>query len=235
MMYPKVRTGRRIRLIRLVISVAVCFVIFIGLVYANDRPGGIADWRYSREAGYPGTVKIPLGDTPEEAVRKFRNEARTHIIYREPVAGGALLFTKKNDQQEGTDLGVEFARKTWLGWKWVMGGSYGLSSVKEQYEALNYAIMPKMKGIKGPVPIAYGQLANSAVASVNVTVGGEAAGEIAAKIISEGVQQRIWYAILPVTADKPYKIEALNSEGTVVARKTFDDPTDFGSIVMLTN
>ncbi|WP_336787560.1 hypothetical protein [Paenibacillus sp. MMO-177] len=233
-MYPKARTGRQIWLMRMVIAVAVCFVIFIGLVYANDRPGGIADWRYSREAGYPGTVKIPLGDTPEEAVRKFRNEARTHIIYREPVAGGTLLFNKLNGQKEGNNLGIEFVRKTLLGWKWVYGGNYSYSAATDQNEALNFMSIPKYKGIKGPFPIIFGQLANSAVASVNVTVGGEAAGEYHAKIISEGVQQRIWYAILPVKADKPYKIEALDGEGIVVASRTFDDPTDFGSIVMLT-
>ncbi|WP_336774935.1 hypothetical protein [Paenibacillus sp. MMO-58] len=232
-MYPKVRTGRQIWFMRSAIAIAVCFVLFIGFVYAYDRPGGIADWRYSRASGISGTIKIPLGDTPEEAVRKFRNEARTHIIYREPVAGGTLLFNKLNEQKEGNNLGIEFVRKTLLGWKWVYGGNYSYSAAADQNEALNFMSIPKYKGIDGPFPIIFGQLANSAVVGVKVTVGGDKAGEYNAKIISEGVQQKIWYVILPAAAGKPYKLEALNSEGNAVASKTSDDPTDFGSITML--
>ncbi|MCK9857813.1 hypothetical protein [Paenibacillus sp. ATY16] len=233
-MYPKIRTVRQIWLMRSAIAIAVCLVLFIGFVYAYDRPGGIADWRYSRASGISGTIKIPLGNTPEEAVRKFRNDARTHIIYREPVAGGFLLFNKLNEQKEGNNLELEFVRKTLLGWKWVYGGNYSYSAAADQNEALNFMSIPKYKGINGPFPIIFGQIANSAIASVKVTVGGEAAGEYNAKMISEGVQQIIWYALLPAAADKPYKIEALNGEGKAVASKTFDDPTDFGSIMMAT-
>ncbi|ACT04621.1 hypothetical protein [Paenibacillus sp. JDR-2] len=231
-MYPKVRTGRQIWLMRTAIAIAVCFVLFIGFVYAYDRPGGISDWRYARASGISGTIKIPLGATPEEAVRKFRSEATTHIIYREPVAGGALLFTKLNEQKEGNNLGIEFVQKTLLGWKWVYGGTYSYSAA-DRNEALNFMSIPKYKGIKGPFPIIFGQITNSAITSVKVTVGGDKAGVYNAKIISEGVLQRIWYVILPAAADKPYKLEALNREGNAVASKTSDDPTDFGSIMLL--
>ncbi|WP_435167546.1 hypothetical protein [Paenibacillus glycanilyticus] len=234
-MYPKIRTGRQIWLMRTAIAIAVCLVLFIGFVYAYDRPGGIADWRLSREAGYPGTVKIPLGETPEDAVLKFRGMPEYQVLLQEKFNRGVLVFTKRNEQSDSNNnLGIDFVRKTWLGWKWVYGANYGLSVSSDQNEALDFMSIPKYKGINGPFPIIYGQLANSAVAGVIVTVGGEAAGEYNAKIISEGVQQRIWYALLPAAADKPYKIEALNGEGKAVASKTFDDPTDFGSIMMAT-
>lgn len=207
--------------------ILACLVLFVGMVYVYDRPGGIADWRYSRAAGYPGTIRIPVGDTPEQAVMKFRNMPAYQIIHREAIDGGALVFTKRNDQKDGTDLGIEFVRQTWLGWKWVYGGSYGLSPIAD--EAVNYMSMPKIKGIKGPFPIVFGQIADHSVTHIEVTAGGEA---YPAKIINEAGMEQLWHVELPSSSDAPYKIEALNDQRAVVASKTFQDAFDSGSVLV---
>ncbi|SFF20170.1 hypothetical protein SAMN05216378_5430 [Paenibacillus catalpae] len=222
-------TGKRSSLLWVKWScmILACLLLLVGFVYAYDKPGGIADWRYSRAAGYPGIINIPLGDTPEQAVQKFRQTTDEQVIYKEAIDGGVLVFTKRNDQTDGTDLGIEFVRKTWLGWKWVTGGSYGLSSVAD--EAVNYMSMPKFKGIHGPFPIVYGQIADKSITDIQVILGGDA---YRAKIINEGVLEPIWYVELPSSADTPYQIEALNSRSSVVASKTIDDSFDSGSILV---
>jgi hypothetical protein len=213
--------------------VLACLLMFVGFVYAYDKPGGIADWRYSRAAGYPGTIHIPLGDTPEQAVLKFRQSDKLKVVHKEAVHGGVLLFVKQNEIKEGADLGIEYVIKTWMGWKWRYGGAYGLSTPTVQNEALNFMSLPKYKGIDGPLPIMFGQLTDSSITSVKVTVSGQEAGSYSATIIEYGPEQhRLWYVVLPVSSNKPYKLEAFNDNEEVLASKTFDNPTDFGSILM---
>ncbi len=213
-------------------AVLICLVLFVASVYAYEVPGGIADWRFSRVTGLSGTLSIPTGRTPEEAVQKFRNTSM-QVIHRESIDGGVLLFLKRYEQKEGsTNLQIEFVRKTWLGWKWVMGGGYGLSSGSNSEEALNYMSMPKFKGIHGPFPIVFGQITNSTITSIIATIGGDEAGKYNAKLIENRVGQRLWYVVLPSSADAPYEIEALNGDGTKVAIKSFDDSRDVASVLM---
>ncbi|SEO74780.1 hypothetical protein [Paenibacillus sp. OV219] len=216
-------------------AAAACLVLLIAFAYVYEIPGGIADWRYSRAAGYTGTVSIPIGKTPEDAVKKFRAYTSMVVVNREPIDGGMLLFIKRFYQQDGTDLEIEFVRKTWLGWKWVMGGMYGLGSPVNSREAFNYMSMPKFEGIHGPFPIVFGQLSNSSIKAVNITIGGPDAGSYPAKIVEFDEGQWLWFAVLPQTSAPTYGIEAHNSEGAIVASTTFDDPREMNSVPMKAN
>ncbi|WP_274648882.1 hypothetical protein [Paenibacillus humicola] len=213
-------------------AVLACLILMAAVVYAYDMPGGIADWRYSRAAGYPGTVSIPLGKTPEDAVRKFRRSPAMQVVHQESAAGGVMMFIKRGGAKNGTDLQLEFVRRTWLGWKWVMGGGYGISPMSGADEALNFMSMPAFPGIQGPFPIVFGQISNPAVANVNVTIGGRAAGSYGAKIIEYGDGQKLWYVLPPSAAAPPYGIEALNAQGEMVAAAAFDDQRDVGAVPM---
>lgn len=53
-----------------------------------------------------------------------------------------------------------------------------------------------------------------------------------AKLIDYGVGQRLWYVVLPSSADAPYEIEAINGEGAKVASRSFDDSRDLASVLM---
>ncbi|WP_219837282.1 hypothetical protein [Paenibacillus sp. R14(2021)] len=213
-------------------AVLACLALLAAFVYAYDRPGGIADWRYSRAAGYPSTMSIPIGRTPEEAVQKFRQSGHMQVVHKETIDGGVLLFIKRGYQKNGTDLQIEFVRKSWLGWKWVMGGGYGLSDMSNTDPALNYMSMPKFEGVNGPFPIVFGQFSNPSVTRVIITVGGPNAGAYTAKTAAFGDRQTLWFVVLPLSASSPYSIEAYNGNGEIVAFKTFDDPDDFGSVLM---
>ncbi|GLX69933.1 hypothetical protein [Paenibacillus glycanilyticus] len=208
-----------------------CLILFAGLVYAYDKPGGIADWRYSRAAGLEGTIQIPIGKTPEEAVQKFRSSSNLQIVHKESLHGGDLLFYKQNGIKD-ENLGIEFVHKTWMGWKWVMGGGYAVSAPFERKEAFSFMSMPKYKGITGPFPIIYGLILDSSITKINVTVGGTKAGSYPASITEYEPGQRLWYAELPASSTAPYKITATGDNGKVLAVKSFDDPTGYGSVAM---
>ncbi|WP_239614622.1 hypothetical protein [Cohnella mopanensis] len=212
-------------------AVLTCCVLFVVFLYAYNVPGGIADWKYSKAIGLTETLSIPTGRTPEEAVQKFRNTPM-QVLHRESVDGGVLFFLQRYEQKENsTNLQIEFVHKTWLGWKWVMGGGYGRSR-SDSNEALIYMSIPRSKGIHGPFPIIFGQITNSDITNVNVSIGGDDAGKYYAKLIEYGGEQRLWYVVFPSSAEVPYEIEALNGEGSVIARKSLDDSHDFASVLM---
>lgn len=228
------RTGRSARKMWIGWTAAVVGLIALcgAFVYAYDRPGGIGDWRYSRAAGYKETISIPLGRTPEEAVMKFRQYPQVpQFIYRVDIDGGVLLFVKRAYQDNSTGLQIEFVRHNWLGWKWVMGGGYGLSAFKEDNVALDYMSMPKFPGTRSPFPIMIGQIQNAAVSNVDVSFGGPDAGTLAAEVVEYEPGKKLWYAALPKSASSPYKISALGAAGEVVASHGFDDVTDTRYIV----
>ncbi len=214
-------------------AVLACVFLFIGFAFLYETPGGIADWRYSRAAGLEGTVDIPIGKTPIEAVQKFRQFDTMHVIRQERLNGGMLLFIRRFEQSVGTDLQIEFVRHTWLGWKWEMGGGFQISAEPKPDEALNYMSMPRFPGIQGPFPIVFGHITHESVNQILISVSGPNAGSYPAKIIEYEPGKQIWYVHLPVTAAAPYEIAAYNDQGGLIADKTFTDPRDFSTVKLL--
>ena len=155
------------------------------------------------------------------------------VIHREPVKGGVLLFIKRFYQQEGSDLQVEYVRKTWLGWKWVWGGGFGIGGSKSPLSAksaLNYMSMPKEKNISTPFPMVFGDVLDPSVKNVTVVVRGADPGKYFAKLAGEDTGHKIWFAFLPSAAAAPYDIEGFNEKGDLIAFKTIEDSRDSGSI-----
>ncbi|MCL6460140.1 MAG: hypothetical protein K6T85_19285, partial [Gorillibacterium sp.] len=97
-----------------------CLIVIASIGVRYEMPGGWADQRMSRASGTDGTLHIPIGQTPQEAIEKFRNYSDIQIVHQEALEGGALVFYKRSYMKDGTDLEVEYVRKTWLGWKWGM-------------------------------------------------------------------------------------------------------------------
>ncbi|GBG09308.1 hypothetical protein PAT3040_03952 [Paenibacillus agaridevorans] len=224
----KLKFSRRLWFIGPIAAIVALFLMAT-MVYIYEKPGGLADWRYSRATGLKETIRIPIGRTPEEAVQKFRDSNKT-VVHKEFLNGGALLFLEGFKEKGRTGLQLEFVRETWIGgWKWEMGGGYGIS-VHPDTHLLNYMSMPSNKGIKGPFPIVFGEVVNPSVSKVKVIIEGEGSDEKEAKIVDYGREQRLWYAVLPKAASTPYTIEALDEKGGIIASQTFEDQTDSDSI-----
>lgn len=221
-------------------AVMAIVVALAGLAYLYDKPGGIADWQFSRATKMSSTIRIPIGQTPEEAVQKFRGDEKRQALLQADTDGGVLLFYNRSENAENANLQIEYVRKTWLGgWKWVWGGGYGQPVNTE--EALSFMAIPKNKGIRGPFPILFGYVTDAAVESVVVKAGSQQAGgtkaesknavSIKAEIASYGPDRRIWYAVLPASAVVPYKIEAINGEGESIGAASTDDARDAGRVL----
>lgn len=219
----------RTRWLGICTSVLAVLVLVVGAIYAYDSPGGIADWRFSRAIGNKGIMQIPIGKTPDEAVQKFRRIANNHVIHQEKIDGGAILFYKNNEHQEGSDLQIEIVHHTWLGWKWVWGGGYSRSNGADSDVAFDYMSMPRSKGLHGPFPIVVGQVMNSNIDKVTVSSGGDDTATYDAKLIPIGAE-KLWYVVLPATATAPFKIDARNADHKLLASTTFTDPHNFESV-----
>lgn len=210
-----------------IVSAAILFYAFI---YIYERPGGIADWRLSRALGQSETIQIPLGDTPEDAVGQFRRSPSAQMIHREAVDGGMLLFYKRLDDQDSNNLQVEYTRKTWLGWKWVWGGGYGIGNVHQAKSALNYMGIPVLKKVPTPFPIVFGDVLNPSVKKVNVEAEGTGEGTYHAQIIEIASGERIWFAFLPSAAVPSYDIKVWGDKNVLIAEKNITDLQDMGPI-----
>jgi hypothetical protein len=210
-------------------------ILLYALAFVNDTPGGLSDWRMSHAMGLNGTNRIPLGKTPEDAIQQFRHFPSMQVIHREPVEGGILLFIKRFYEQEGSDLQVEYVRKTWLGWKWAWGGGYGIGGSKSPLSAksaLNYISMPKVENISTPFPIVFGDVLDSSIKKVIVEVKdkGTDTGKYTANLTGVETGHIIWFVFLPSSDFTPFDIEGLNEEGDLIAYKTINDPRGSGSI-----
>jgi hypothetical protein len=226
--------SRRKKFIWQGIAALLCFILLIAAWgIATEIPGGLADRHWSQAMGMDETMRIPLGRTPVEAVQKFRHFSYMQVVHQEQVEGGMLLFIKRYYQKDGNDLQVEYVRKTYWGWKWVMGGGFGTS--RSYKPALDYMVMTKYEGIQTPFPLAYGDVLDSTVKSIIVTTQGEASEKVNAKLTESETGHTIWFAFLPTSAAVPYEIEALNAKGDIIAQKIINDPRDSGSIAFSVN
>jgi hypothetical protein len=208
-------------------------VLLYALAFVNDTPGGLSDWRMSHAMGLNSTIHIPLGKTSEDAIQQFRRFPSMQVIHREPVEGGILLFIKRFYQQDGSDLQVEYARKTWLGWKWAWGGGYGIGGSKPPLQAkpaLNYMSMPKLENISTPFPMVFGDVMDPSIKNVTVEIKGKGTGKYNAKLTGAKTGNMIWFVFLPSSDSTPFDIEGFNEEGDLIAYKTINDPRDSGSI-----
>jgi hypothetical protein len=209
-------------------ALLTCIILGFAYAVAKDLPGGLEDRRMSHVIG--GTIRIPLGKTPEEAVQKVRQFPVMQVIHKESVDGGVLLFIKRFYQKEGSDLQIEYVRKTWLGWKWVWGGGYGIGGSTTVKAMLNYMVMPKIEGINTPFPMVVGEVLDPSIKSVNIVVNGQRPGVYAAKSAGSEVGHTIWFSFLPLSVSPPFEIEALNARGDIVVRKTINDTRSYGPI-----
>ncbi|MFB9328004.1 hypothetical protein ACFFSY_18925 [Paenibacillus aurantiacus] len=220
---------KRLCLIGLSVMLA-CFVLITAYTLANDLPGGFSDQRRSHITGLKSTIRIPLGKTPVDAVQKFRHFPTMQIVYKEVVKDGELIFIKRFYQKEGTDLQIEFVRKTWFGWKWVWGGGFGIANLSATI-GLDYAVMPKINGIYTPFPMVYGELFNPSISKIMIITNGQNPGVFSAQLKgSNNENKMIWFAFLPESVTTPFEIEAHNAKGDIVARKKVYDLNGYGEI-----
>jgi hypothetical protein len=215
-------------------AVLVSLIILFTLAYVNEMPGGYADWRMSQDIGLRGTNKIPLGRTPEEAIQKLRHYASMQIIHEEPVNGGTLVFIKHYYQKDGNDLEIDYIRKTWLGWKWTWGGMFGNGgNMGITKSMLSYMVMPKITGINTPFPIVYGDVLDPSINNVIVVENGSTPVKHTGKIVRSKTGHTIWFAYLPTSSTVPYEIQALNTNGDIVASKTINETNGSGQVESL--
>ncbi|MEC0257723.1 hypothetical protein [Paenibacillus lautus] len=134
----------------------------------------------------------------------------------------------KRPYQAGSHhLQVEYVRKTWIGWKWVWGGGYGIGESSQSVTALNYMGLPELDPISTPFPMVFGDILDPSIKKVNVKIRGESYN---AKLTSAEAGRMIWFVFVPSPASIPFDIEGYNEEGTLIARKTITDPRDSGSV-----
>ncbi|WP_340006183.1 hypothetical protein MHH52_01425 [Paenibacillus sp. FSL K6-0276] len=211
--------------------IASSIVLLYVFVFVYETPGGISDWRLSRAWGLESTVRIPLSHTPEEAVQQMRGSGTFQVIHREPIEGGKLLFMKRTDKQDGSDLQVEYIRKTWFGWKWGWGGGYVIGESKSPTQtknALTYMSIPTVEHISSPFPMVFGDVLDSAIK--NVTIQTKDKDEYKAKLIHTTKESTIWFVLLPTTQSTPLEIKGFSEENELIAHKTITDPRDNGTI-----
>ncbi|NQX63854.1 hypothetical protein [Paenibacillus qinlingensis] len=214
----------------------VVLILAYSTIYMIEKPGGIADWRISKAMGLTETLRVPLGDTPEEAIRQFRGSSFEQIfktIFREPVQGDVLQFSKLLQNHSGTDLRVDIAKKLWLGWKWTSGGGYSIGGDKmdaSSDSALSYMMMPmrweKPKGNS----LLFGEIGDTSITHIVVKGNEAVARDYAAEIVKTDEGYIVWYMILPASVRVPFDIQAYTDQNELRAKLTITTEQVNGSI-----
>ncbi|OAS23653.1 hypothetical protein [Paenibacillus oryzisoli] len=216
----------------------ICLVVLIlaySTIYVIEKPGGIADWRISKALGVTETLRVPLGDTPEEAIRQFRGSTNLafRTILQEPVHGGILHFSKRMQNHSGTDIQVEIARKAWLGWKWVSGGGYTIGGDKmdaSSDSALSYMMLPmRLEKPKGD-SLVFGEIGDMSITHIVVKGDEAAAREYAAEIVKTDDGYVVWYMVLPASVRVPFDLQAYTDENELRAMLTITTERENGLI-----
>ncbi|MGF9696114.1 hypothetical protein [Paenibacillus sp. MABNR03] len=224
--------AKKRRLIWICMAVIVLSVAsFLFYVFINDRPGGLSDQRMSKLLGMNETIRIPTGETPENAIQKFRgNHPESQIIYKEQVEEGMILFTRR-PSSESSNLQVEYARKRIFGWKWGWGGGYAINQSSPSQFVMDYMSIPRLDHISTPFPMIFGNVLDPAIKRVTVEskVNGEHVST-EAKLVEVGPESTIWFVFPPATVKTPFEIKGFNDDGVVVTSKEIKDENDSGTM-----
>lgn len=216
------------RLIWMISIVFLCVILFVFIMYLNERPGGFSDRRMSKALGMTGSLHIPLGKTPEEAV--FRGNVTPYrVIHQEPVDEGVIIFMNRPEKENTNNLQVEYVRKTLFGWKWVWGGGFGTTTVTNS--ALSYMSMPKLNKVSTPFPMIFGNVLDSSIKSITAEI--KESGVHKAKLIKIDSEKTIWFVFLPSSAAPPFEIKGFNQEGELIADKIINDVNDSNNIKLI--
>lgn len=227
------------RMPRYALVTGMLFVVLIlaySTIYVIEKPGGIADWGLSKAMGLTETLRIPLERTSEEAIRQFRgsfNEDKYKVIFRKHVHEGVLQFSKRLQDHSGTDLKVEIAKKSWLGWKWASGGGYSIGADKMDTSsdtALSYMMMPiRLEKPRGTF-LLFGEIGDTSI--THIVVKGDKAGarEYEAEIVKTDEGYIVWYIVLPASVSVPFELQAYTNQNDLRATLMITNERENGSI-----
>lgn len=209
----------------IVASVAVLYL----LLYMYERPGGWSDRSMSQSLGLEQTLEIPLGGSPEEAVRLFRGSDSMTVLHQEAVGRGELVFLTRSGNKVGGDLQVEYVRKTWLGWKWVWGAGYG-TDLESGVSAINYMRLPEIEQVSTPFPLVFGEVLNPSIRHIVLQQKEAGTDKSDAKLVEAPSGRTIWFAFQPATAGVPFEIKGTADDGKEVLSTIVTDARGSGSV-----
>ncbi|WP_160031598.1 hypothetical protein [Paenibacillus sp. An7] len=217
------------RLIWIITLVLFSILLYFLILFLNDRPGGFSDYRTSKALGMTSSIKIPLGKTPEEAVQKFRgDDSPNRVIYQEPVEEGVLVFMNHPEEEDTTNLQVEFVRKAKIGWKWVWGAGFGTS---KSNAALIYMSMSGLDKIPTPFPMIIGNVLDPSIKSITAET--KDSGVHEAKLVDVDSEKTIWFVNIPSSSVPPIDVKGFNQKGRLVAETIINEFNDSNKIELI--
>jgi hypothetical protein len=214
----------------------VVLILAYSTIYVIEKPGGIADWRLSKAMGQTETLRIPLERTSQEAIRQFRGsfiEDKYKIILRVPIHRGVLQFSKRLQDNNGSDLKVEIAKKAWLGWKWASGGGYSIGGDKmdaSSESALSYMMLPIKMGKPKEDTLLFGEIADTSITHIVMKGDDTGTREYEADIVKTDEGYVVWYLVLPASVSVPFDIQAYTDQKVLRAKQTITTERENGSI-----
>lgn len=167
-----------------------------------------------------------------EAIEKVRGDNYVdYIIHQQPVENGELVFFLRNIHDGQVQVVSEFVKKTWKGWKWGYGGSFGASNVRldlTQEEAKRETFcsqyLPSTKGAEfdSPFPMIYGIVLNPDFS--RIVVKDYVTGlEKQTKLVEVNENFRLFYVLLDDVQGKKFDIIAFDRFGGILHTVTIDE------------
>jgi hypothetical protein len=163
--------------------------------------------------------KASSGTAVDEIVRK--RGAIGELLEEREVRDGEVVFYLRQDGDRAPVLSADYVNKSFLGWKWTVGGGHSLPAASGNETAWSYQYVDAMKDSffnHSPFPLVFGTVNNPAITAVTIKsmITGK---ETKAEVISSQSKVKLWYAFIAEEEGKSFELTGYSSSGEIVSEK----------------
>lgn len=189
----------------------ICLSAYLGYLYLRDD----------------GSSK-----TIVDAIDKARGDNHVnYIIHQHPVNNGVVVFFLREFDDGQIHVASEFVKKTWKGWKWGYGGSFGSSNIRldltveeamEETFYSSYFRSTMGTEFTSPFPMIYGVILNPDIARV-VVKDYKTGLERQTKVVEVNRHFKLFYELIDDAQGNKFDIIAYDHVGEIIRRETIDE------------
>ncbi|QGQ99495.1 hypothetical protein EHS13_33870 [Paenibacillus psychroresistens] len=187
---------------RIVIVLIVIALAFGVKLYLNKASSGTAIDEIERKRG-------SIGELLEE--REVRD--------------GEVVFYMRQEGERAPVLSADYVNKSFLGWKWAVGGGHSLPAASGNETAWSFQYMDATKGSffnHSPFPLVFGTVNNPAITAVTIK-SVKTGQETIADLITSKSNITLWYAFIEEEQGKAFDLTGLAKSGETVSKKHIFD------------
>lgn len=164
-------------------------------------------------------LKLASAGTAVEKLEQKRG-AIGQLLEEREVSDGEVVFYIRQDGERAPVLFADYVKKSFLGWKWVVGGGHSVPAASGTETAWSYQYMAATKGTfnHSPFPLVFGTVDKPAIATI--TLKSLQTGQETQAVLNQPQKLfTLWYAFVPEEQGKSFELTGYSSTGEIISEK----------------